>query len=229
MNEFKNRFIELLKQKKPQILKKDLIADIETPISSLIKISKDQDYSFLLESVEGGDQRGRFSLLGCDPDIIWEVKSNQVNIKLFNKKIDLSFLPKDPILSLKKLINFCKIERDLNAPPFPVLVGYFGYPMIQLMEKIELKQITVSQNTQEIPIALINSIFKTDIKKNIQFINDDRIFIARVDDIIIPNETNISNIISLENDLRASFGEELRKKKKIKINEALISALIERY
>lgn len=94
---------------------------------------------------------------------------------------------------------------------------------------IESKQLTVSQNTQEIPTALINSIFKTDIKKNIQFINDDRIFIARVDNIIIPNETNITNIISLENDLRASFGEELRKKKKIKINEALISALIERY
>ena len=139
MNETaKFNFIKKYKLGIPQLIQKELIADIETPISSLIKISKDQNYSFLLESVEGGDQRGRFSLLGCDPDIIWEVKSNQVNIKLFNKKIDLSFLPKDPILSLKKLINFCKIERDLNAPPFPVLVGYFGYPMIQLMEKIEL-------------------------------------------------------------------------------------------
>ena len=134
----KLNFIKKYKLGIPQLIQKELIADIETPISSLIKISKDQNYSFLLESVEGGDQRGRFSLLGCDPDIIWEVKKNQVNIKLLNKKIDLSFLPKNPILSLKKLINFCKIERDLKAPPFPVLVGYFGYPMIQLMEKIEL-------------------------------------------------------------------------------------------
>jgi len=139
-------FIKNYKLNIPQIIQKELIADIETPISSLLKISKDQKYSFLLESVEGGDQRGRFSLLGCDPDIIWKVKNNKVNIIKLNKKLDLSFLSKNPIQSLKELINFCKIKRDFNAPPFPVLVGYFGYPMIQLMEKIKL------QNHDEINI-----------------------------------------------------------------------------
>ena len=144
-------FIKNYKLSIPQIIQKELIADIETPISSLIKISKDQKYSFLLESVEGGDQRGRFSLLGCDPDIIWEIKNNKVNIKKLNKKLDLSFLSKNPIQSLKELINFCKIKRDFNAPPFPVLVGYFGYPMIQLMEKIKLK----NQDEINIPDAIL--------------------------------------------------------------------------
>ena len=103
-------FIKNYKLNIPQIIQKELIADIETPISSLLKISKDQKYSFLLESVEGGDQRGRFSLLGCDPDIIWKVKNNKVNIIKLNKKLDLSFLSKNPIQSLKELINFCKIK-----------------------------------------------------------------------------------------------------------------------
>ena len=102
MNEFKNRFIELLKQKKPQILKKDLIADIETPISCLLKLKKNQKYSFLLESVEGGSLRGRYSLLGCDPDIIWEVNKNTASIKYCDKNYNYK-ISKEPIKSLKDL------------------------------------------------------------------------------------------------------------------------------
>ena len=138
-DEDKEKFIKNYNLGKPQIVQKEFIADIETPISCLIKISKNEKYSFLLESVEGGDQRGRFSLLGCDPDIIWEVKSNKVEIKTFNKDLDLSFLSKKPIESLKELVNYSKIDRDISAPPFPTLVGYLGYPMIQYMEEIQLK------------------------------------------------------------------------------------------
>ena len=70
MNIEKKKFISNYKKGIPQLLKKNLIADIETPFSSLLKISKNEKYSFLLESVEGGSKRGRYSLLGCDPDII---------------------------------------------------------------------------------------------------------------------------------------------------------------
>ena len=135
----KSNFIENYNFGIPQIIQKELIADIETPISSLLKITKNEKYSFLLESVEGGDQRGRFSLLGCDPDLIWEVKDNKVTIKPLDQNLNLSFLSQKPIKSIKELINFSKIERDKNDPPFPVLVGYLGYPMIRLMENIELK------------------------------------------------------------------------------------------
>ena len=63
----KKKFIDNYKNRKPQIIKHKFIADIETPISTLLKISKNEKYSFLLESVEGGDQRGRYSLLVCMP------------------------------------------------------------------------------------------------------------------------------------------------------------------
>ena len=185
----KLNFIKNYQLKIPQIIQKELIADIQTPISSLIKISKDQKYSFLLESVEGGDQKGRYSLLGCDPDIIWEVKNNKVNIKSLNKNLDLSFLPNDPIDSLRELINYSKILRDLNAPPFPILVGYFGYPMIQLMEKIQLnnkdeikipdavlirpKMVAVFDNIKDV-INVMTPIYpddKTSPEKSLEFAN----------------------------------------------------------
>ena len=122
-----------------QILERELIADTETPISSLLQLSKNQKYSFLLESVQGGDQRGRFSLLGCDPDLIWKIKNKNVEIIKLNNNLKLPIISKDPIQSLKDLINFSKIKRSLESPPFPTLVGYLGYPMIQFMEKINLK------------------------------------------------------------------------------------------
>ena len=77
----KEKFINNYNANIPQILKKKVIADTETPVSTLLKISADQEYSFLLESVEGGEQRGRFSLLGCDPDLIWSVAKNNVELK----------------------------------------------------------------------------------------------------------------------------------------------------
>ena len=94
-NVSKKKFIDNYVRNLPQILSHQIVADTETPVSTLLKISKNEKYSFLLESVEGGDQRGRFSLLGCDPDIIWKVKKNKVIINSLNKNIDLSFLSKD--------------------------------------------------------------------------------------------------------------------------------------
>jgi anthranilate synthase component 1 len=135
----KKKFIEIYKKNIPQILSSHFIADTDTPISALLKISNDQKYSFLLESVEGGDQRGRYSLLGCDPDLIWKVKDGKVSIKtdsqLLKNKLDLNL---NPIKSLKNIINQSKIYKNPKEPPYPVLVGYLGYPMIQYMEKIKL-------------------------------------------------------------------------------------------
>ena len=134
----KDKFFKNYNDGIPQIIQKEFIADVETPVSSLIKISENEKYSFLLESVEGGDQRGRYSILGCDPDIIWEVSKNIAKVTSLNQDLDLSFLSEDPIKSLKQLVEFSKINKESHSSPFPVLVGYLGYPMIQLMEKINL-------------------------------------------------------------------------------------------
>jgi len=136
----KEKFIINYQKNIPQILSHQIIADTETPISTLLKISENEKYSFLLESVEGGDQRGRFSLLGCNPDLIWKVNNGKVEIELLDNFIETNMLSKsDPIQSLKELLNISKIENSIPDTPYPVLVGYLGYPMIRYMEKIELK------------------------------------------------------------------------------------------
>ena len=67
----KNNFNKVYNAKQSQVVWTELVADLETPVSAMIKLSKNQSYSFLLESVEGGDVRGRYSVLGIEPDLIW--------------------------------------------------------------------------------------------------------------------------------------------------------------
>jgi anthranilate synthase component 1 len=138
MDEIKKKFIEGLKKNQPQLLTKNLIGDVETPISCLLKIKKNQKYSFLLESVEGGSLRGRYSLLGCDPDIIWKVENNSASIEYIDENYKYH-ISNEPIESLKDLIELSKFDRGNIEVPYPILVGYLGYPMIQYMEKISLK------------------------------------------------------------------------------------------
>ncbi len=133
----KKKFISNYKKGVPQLLKKNLIADIETPFSSLLKISKGEKYSFLLESVEGGSKRGRFSLLGCDPDIIWNVNKGKSSIKYLGENYNYN-LKRNPLEALRELIHLSKFKNIDESVPYPTLVGYMGYPMIQYMENIEL-------------------------------------------------------------------------------------------
>jgi len=63
-----------------QVVWTRLIADLETPVSAMLKLSKDTTNVFLLESVEGGAVRGRYSIIGLEPDIIWRAYANKAEI-----------------------------------------------------------------------------------------------------------------------------------------------------
>ncbi len=150
MNDFKQKFIKGYNNNLPQLINKNLVADVETPISSLLKISKNQKYSFLLESVEGGSKRGRYSLLGCDPDLIWSVEKGEAKIRYSGINYNYKF-NNDPLKSLKELVNVSKFKKTLQEAPYPTLVGYLGYPMIQYMENIKLK----NKDNIKIPDAIL--------------------------------------------------------------------------
>ena len=150
MNSLKKKFIEGFKKNIPQILTKKIVADVETPISLLLKINKDEKYSFLLESVEGGSKRGRYSLCGCNPDLIWCVESGKSKIKYLDHNFNYK-LNQEPIKSLKELVKLSKFKNNLDDVPYPTLVGYLGYPMIQYMEKIKLK----NKDNIKIPDAIL--------------------------------------------------------------------------
>ena len=138
MDVLKKKFIEGLTKKQPQLLTKNLVGDVETPISCLLKIKKNQKHSFLLESVEGGSLRGRYSLLGCDPDIIWKVENNKASIEYQDENYKYH-ISNEPIESLKNIVELSKFDKGDIGVPYPTLVGYLGYPMISYMEKISLE------------------------------------------------------------------------------------------
>src|ERR1700756_5044570 len=56
---------------RPQVVWTTLVADLETPVSAFLKVAGRRPSSFLLESVEGGATRGRYSVIGLDPDVVW--------------------------------------------------------------------------------------------------------------------------------------------------------------
>ena len=60
----------------PQVVSTRLVADLETPVSAMLKLAANSEYSFLLESVEGGAVRGRYSIIGLKPDVIWRCQGN---------------------------------------------------------------------------------------------------------------------------------------------------------
>src|SRR3979411_1000554 len=65
---------------KPQALYVRLIADLETPVSAFLKLAEGRDNAFLLESVQGGETRGRYSVIGLKPDLIWRCRGGRAEI-----------------------------------------------------------------------------------------------------------------------------------------------------
>src|SRR5665213_1983661 len=65
---------------RPQALHARLIADLETPVSAFLKLGEGRDNAFLLESVQGGETRGRYSIIGFKPDLIWRCRGDVAEI-----------------------------------------------------------------------------------------------------------------------------------------------------
>jgi len=116
-----------------KIISCQISGDLLTPVSALLKISqKYSDYHFLLESVEKGRNRGRYSVIGLLPDLIWECKNGQAFI---NNSLE----EEDPISSLRELINNSQIDKNSAKEKLPFtsgIFGYMGYDMVRLMEEL---------------------------------------------------------------------------------------------
>ena len=73
-------FAERYAAGKPQVVWTTLVADLETPVSAFLKVAGGRPMSFLLESVEGGAVRGRYSIIGLAPDLIWRTYAGRAEI-----------------------------------------------------------------------------------------------------------------------------------------------------
>jgi anthranilate synthase component 1 len=124
---------------KSAIVWRELIADTETPVSAALKLFEAGRGDFILESVEGGAVRGRYSLIGIAPDLVFRAKGNATEINRNWQTDRGAFIAtsEGTLASLRKLVNACRIDMPTDLPPaFACLVGHFGYETIGLIEKL---------------------------------------------------------------------------------------------
>jgi anthranilate synthase component I len=123
-----------------QIVSTRLVADLETPVSAMLKLARNARYSFLLESVEGGAVRGRYSIIGMNPDLIWKVEGNRASINrkaLSEPQGRFEPVALAPLEALRALLAESRIALPADAPPMAAGVfGYMGYDMVRLMEEL---------------------------------------------------------------------------------------------
>jgi len=134
-----DRFAAAYESGKPQVVWTRLIADLETPVSALLKLADGRPNSFLLESVEGGRSRGRYSLIGLKPDVIWRCRGDKAEINRDARFQPDRFAaePVGALASLRALIAESRIELPQGLPPMASgLFGYMSYDMVRLVEQL---------------------------------------------------------------------------------------------
>jgi anthranilate synthase component 1 len=121
----------------PQVVWTTLVADLETPVSAFLKVAN-RPMSFLLESVEGGAVRGRYSIIGLEPDLIWRANGTRAEISRGRFATDgFAPCPQSPLEALRALLAESRIELPHDLPPMAAgLFGYLGYDMVRLMEEL---------------------------------------------------------------------------------------------
>ncbi len=113
----------------------ELLADLETPVSAFLKISKNEPYAFLLESVEGKEKIARFSFVGVQPRYVWRSRGRRFE-KLEGKKITGGQIH-DPFQEIEKLLKEYRFVASPALPRFQGgLVGYLAYDLIRFCERI---------------------------------------------------------------------------------------------
>ncbi|MGN0932384.1 anthranilate synthase component I [Falsigemmobacter intermedius] len=122
-----------------QVVWTRLAADLDTPVSLMLKLAEARSDTFMLESVTGGEVRGRYSVVGMKPDLIWQCHGEQSRINRQARYEANAFedLEGHPLETLRALIAECAIDMPSELPAIAAgLFGYLGYDMIRLVEHL---------------------------------------------------------------------------------------------
>jgi len=132
-------FLDAYRAGKAQVVWTSLVADLETPVSATIKLTDGRPYSFLLESVEGGAVRGRYSMIGTRPDLVWRCRGERAEINRAARTSRDAFVAdaRPSLASLRALILESRIELPAELPPMAAgLFGFMAYDAVRLMERL---------------------------------------------------------------------------------------------
>ena len=122
------------KNKKNQVIFHKSICKNKKNFQNIIDNILSKKNSFIFESVEKRKVRGRYTILGSDPDKIWEFNKNKIFLKMNNQKKRINA---NPFTYLKKIIDNFNFPLPKNIPQLcSLLVGYFSYDIIRYIEKI---------------------------------------------------------------------------------------------
>lgn len=117
---------------------REILADLETPVSAFIKLGQGE-FSYLLESVERGEQLGRYSFLGSEPILVFKSKGEGIEI-IRGGKSEILRVEKDPLDTLRKIMAGYKAVNSAKLPRFSAgAVGYVGYDIVRFWEEIPEK------------------------------------------------------------------------------------------
>ncbi|NNU17723.1 anthranilate synthase component I [Parvularcula sp. ZS-1/3] len=122
-----------------QLVYRRFLGDLETPLSAYLKLTGDRPGSFLLESVEGGEQLGRYSTIGMAPDLFWQCKDNRW--QLLGENGEELASGEDALTSIRQLTEAERIEMSQDVeedlPPMASgLFGFFAYDFIRYFERL---------------------------------------------------------------------------------------------
>ncbi|MCW5723717.1 MAG: anthranilate synthase component I [Maricaulaceae bacterium] len=114
--------------------------DVNTPVAAYLKLAAGRAGAFLLESVEGGAFRGRYSAIGLDPDYLWTVRDGKPYEAEGAEAVATRALTPcgdDPVAALRAAIEKARLDLPADAPPMAAgLFGYLGYDMIRAVERL---------------------------------------------------------------------------------------------
>ena len=122
-----------------QVVYARLAADLDTPVSLMLKLAEARTDSFILESVTGGEVRGRYSIIGLKPDLIWQCdgETSRINRQARFDRTTFEDLDGTPLDTLRALIAESRIDLPEGLPASAAgLFGYLGYDMIRLVEHL---------------------------------------------------------------------------------------------
>ena len=122
-----------------QIVYTRLAADLDTPVSLMLKLAGGAQNAFVLESVTGGEVRGRYSIIGMKPDMIWRCRGETSEVNRTARYDPDAFTPLDgnPLDALRALIAESKIDLPADMPQAAAgLFGYLGYDTVRLVENL---------------------------------------------------------------------------------------------
>ncbi len=131
--------LDALSRGEPALVWRTQVADCDTPVAAALNLIVPGRGDFLLESVEGGAVRGRYSLLGLAPDLLFRARGEaaEINRHWATDREAFEPLPGDALTEMRRLVTDCRMTVPDGLPrALACLVGYFAYETIGLVEKL---------------------------------------------------------------------------------------------